>query len=71
MDFITYKNRIEYTLELVKKGALQSPNQLAQTFDCSEKTIRRMINNLRDMGHSIEYSNSEKRYLYKSYATDT
>ncbi|HAA14659.1 MAG TPA: hypothetical protein DCE41_24420 [Cytophagales bacterium] len=62
MDRITYIKRLDYLLELIQKGAVCSPHDLVETFQCSEKTIRKMINDLRDLGHSIEYSRVDKKY---------
>jgi len=63
MDYLTYAKRLRYTLELIKKGTLHSPNQLARKFDCSEKTVRRMINELRSEGYNIKYSRKYIKYI--------
>ena len=62
MDFITYNERLSYLLEKIEKGALYSPQQMAENFQCSERTIRRMIGRLRDKGFEIEYNKSDKKY---------
>lgn len=63
MDYITYNKRIQYVLSLVKNKRLLSPVELAEKLECSEKTIRRMINELRMQGHPIKYSKSAGRYI--------
>lgn len=62
MDFITYNDRLTYLLERIERGALSSPHQMAENFQCSERTIRRMISRLRDKGFEIEYCKSQKKY---------
>ena len=39
MDYRTYSKRLEYLLELIKKQQINSPEDVAQKFECSEKTI--------------------------------
>jgi biotin operon repressor len=66
MDFITYSERLDYLLDLIKKGRVSSPKIIAERFDCSEKTIRNMINRLRNKGFEIEYSKYNKKYFLKN-----
>ncbi len=66
MGYYTYSERVEYILELVKKEQLCSPKELAKKFDCSEKTIRNMINFLRDKGFDIQYCKKRKKYFLHS-----
>lgn len=63
MDYLTYFNRINYILELITKGQLHSPKDLSEKFDCSEKTVRNMINILRRQGHDIDYCKKMQKYL--------
>ncbi|WP_350205781.1 HTH domain-containing protein [Ekhidna sp.] len=65
MDYNTYSERLSYILEMIKKGQLESPSQLIEQFNCTEKTIRNMINSLRKSGYEIEYSRVEMRYYLK------
>ncbi|MAX81688.1 MAG: hypothetical protein CL843_16120 [Crocinitomicaceae bacterium] len=62
MDYISYVKRLSYLKELIEKGKVKSPNQVADKFNCSEKTIRNMINRLRDEGFDIRYSKAMSRY---------
>ncbi|MFW6247443.1 MAG: HTH domain-containing protein, partial [bacterium] len=66
MDYLTYTKRLEYILELIQKNRLESPEKLAIKFECSEKTIRNMINVLRSQGLDIQYSKSLKKYILKN-----
>ncbi len=62
MNYIDYTIRLKYVLELIEKGGLSSPKEVAERFECSEKTIRNMINVLREQGHNIKYSRISKKY---------
>jgi len=63
MNYIDYTKRLDYILELIRKDSLCSPHELASKFNCSEKTIRNMINVLRQKGHNIKYSKKSKKYF--------
>ncbi len=63
MTRTTYYKRIPYILQLIKKGQLTSPSDLAIQFECTEKTIRNMINDLRDLGHQIKYCRKNRKYI--------
>lgn len=65
MDYIRYSQRLKYLLELVDKGQVQSPQMVAERFYCSERTVRNMINRLRELGHDIHYSRNANRYVIK------
>ncbi|WP_421889851.1 HTH domain-containing protein [Marinoscillum sp.] len=62
MDFFQYSERLDYIYNLIEKEQLASPVQLASKFECSERTVRKMINDLRRKGHSIKYSRSCSKY---------
>ncbi|GAB3327770.1 hypothetical protein GCM10027429_01890 [Marivirga atlantica] len=66
MNSLAYVKRINYLLEKIKKGSLHSPYQMTSQFNCSERTIRNMINELRNEGYNIRYSRKEKKYLLKN-----
>lgn len=66
MDYLTYSKRLAHLIDLIRKDRLASPQQLAGTYGCSEKTIRRMINLLRVDGYEIEYCKKNKKYSIKS-----
>jgi len=65
MDYLTYTERINYLITLIEKGQVKSPNCIAKRFNCTEKTIRNMINRLREQGHNIIYSKCCKKYILK------
>lgn len=62
MNYRSYSERLDYLLELIEKGVVCSPNQIAEKFNCCDKTARNMINSLRDEGHQISYCRFSKKY---------
>jgi len=62
MDFITYAARLEYLIDLARKNNIPSPHILGKKFECSERTVRRMINVLRDKGFAIRYNAKKQKY---------
>jgi len=65
MDFRTYENRLSYLLELIEKQRLRSISDVAKRFECSNRTVKRMITHLRESGHNIHYERLEKKYFIK------
>jgi predicted DNA-binding transcriptional regulator YafY len=65
MDYLTYDKRLVYTLELIEKGRFGTLEAAAKRFDVSTRTIKRMLNNLRDKGHDIQYDKKLKKYFIK------
>ena len=62
MDFIERKKRLDYLLEMIKKGKCTSSSQMAKKFNCSTRTIERMFTKLRDEGVALEYCRDSKKY---------
>jgi len=65
MDYKTYYERLQYILEITEKGRLLSLSQMAETFDCSERTVKRMIAMLREQGHPIYYDRNIGKFTIK------
>lgn len=63
MDYRSYEKRLEYVLELIRKNRFQSLQITAKRFGCSTRTIKRMLNHLRDKGHKIRYDRIAKKYI--------
>jgi biotin operon repressor len=63
MCYRVYTQQLNNLLELIERGQLKSPSDAAFKFECSEKSIRRMINHLRSDGYEIIYSKPLKKYL--------
>ncbi|QEM03722.1 DeoR family transcriptional regulator [Mucilaginibacter rubeus] len=66
MDYRTYEKRLEYILELIEKGRFGSIERVAKRFDVSTRTVKRMLQNLRDKGHDILYDKKIKKYYIKN-----
>ena len=65
MDYRSYEQRLDYILELLDKGRFRSLADCAARFSCSTRTIKRMLNHLRDRGHDIQYDRLQKKYFIK------
>lgn len=65
MDYRSYEKRLEYILELIEKNRFRSLEIVAENFDCSTRTVKRMISHLRENGHDIQYDRLEKKYFLK------
>jgi len=62
MDYRSYEKRLEYVLELIEKNRFRSLEDAARRFDCSTRTVKRMLNHLRDKGHNIQFDRKQKKY---------
>ena len=67
MRFIERKQKIEYLLEIIKKGRCISLEQVALKFECSSRTIKRMIAELREEGYEIKYCRVQRKYCIENY----
>ena len=65
MKFIERKQKMEYLLEMIEKGRCISLKQIAEKFECSERTVGRMIAVLKEEGHEINYCKLTKTYKKK------
>jgi DeoR/GlpR family transcriptional regulator of sugar metabolism len=63
MDYRSYEKRLDYVLELIRKNRFRSTADIARRFGCSTRTIKRMLNHLRDRGHVICYDRRDKKYI--------
>jgi len=65
MDYIQKKERLDYLLEVIKKERCNTIKDIVLKFDISQRTAKRMIATLRDMGHQITYSKFSNKYFIK------
>lgn len=63
MDYRTYDQRLRYIIELIEKSRFVSLQSVARRFGCSTRTIKRMLNLLREKGHDIRYDRKAKKYF--------
>lgn len=66
MDYITFSERLDYLLEMAKKGRISSPKQISQKLNCCDKTARNMINALRRKGYNIGYYRTTAKYFIEN-----
>ncbi|WP_143013845.1 DeoR family transcriptional regulator [Mucilaginibacter sp. OK268] len=65
MDYRSYEKRLDYILELIGKNRFRTIDDAATRFSCSTRTVKRMLNHLRDRGHDIQYDRLQKKYFIK------
>jgi biotin operon repressor len=65
MTYTERKKKEEYLLYLIKQQRLTSLEETAHNLGCSERTVRRMINDLRGEGHQIIFCRKNNKYLIK------
>ncbi len=65
MNFRERKERLDYLLEMVEKGQCVSLIQVAEKYNCSTRTVKRMIAELKEYGHQIEYCSCLKKFQKK------
>ncbi len=66
MDYISYSERLDCLLEAIKNSRISSPKQIAQKFNCCDKTARNLINTLRQKGYPIKYDRQTVRYFIEN-----
>jgi predicted DNA-binding transcriptional regulator YafY len=62
MDFQTYLKKILLMEEYITNKWANTPAEIAQKLDTSERTVLRMIVHLKATGKKIEYCKKEKVY---------
>jgi DeoR/GlpR family transcriptional regulator of sugar metabolism len=65
MDYLSYGKRLDYILELIRKNRFRTVDDAATRFNCSTRTVKRMLNHLRDRGYDIQYDRLQKKYFIK------
>jgi biotin operon repressor len=63
MRFIERKKKMDYLLESIEKGRVRSLENVAEKFECSTRTIKRLLSDLREDGHSVRYDKKNKKFL--------
>ncbi len=63
MDYIKKKERLDYLLELLKQERCNTLKEITLKFNISQRTSKRMIAILRDMGHNITFSKFSNKYF--------
>lgn len=63
MSYKEYSEKLSTIKYLVEKNSTGTPIELAQRLQISEKTVRRMINHLRQEGSNIKYCRITQSYI--------
>jgi biotin operon repressor len=64
MEFNVICNKLNYLHEQISKKATGSPAELAKKLGVNERTVRRYIDKLREMGGEIIYCRNRQTYYY-------
>ena len=70
MRYLERKQKMQYLLEMIEKDRCISLKQMAEKFESSERTVGRMIADLKEEGHEINYCKSTKKYTKKTLMTE-
>lgn len=65
MNYAERKEKQKHLLYLIAHDRLQSLEKVANDYDCSVRTIKRMLTDLREEGYDIAYCRKEHKYLLK------
>lgn len=63
MNYLSYDEKLSSLAEMIEKGRLDMAQQAAEKFECSKRTIRRMINTLREQGFPVRYNKQDGKYF--------
>lgn len=65
MKFIEYSEKMEQLKSAVENGGPGSPSELAARLQLSERTLLRMVQQLRDYGYPIIFNRHKNKYEKK------
>lgn len=71
MNFLQYLEKLETLKYLARHKKAGTPQQLAQKFDVSERTIQRMVQQLRDTGCPIIFNRYRSTYELEESQKDS
>jgi len=66
MDYLTYTEKLNYLLEMIQNERLLSLKQASEKFNCSERTVKRMLKALRNQGFQINYCKKTGKYFIEN-----
>lgn len=67
MKYLERKEKNKYLLEMIEREWCLSLKQIAEKFECSESTAKRMLSELRDEGNNIKYCKQKRRFIINIY----
>lgn len=62
MKFYEYQEKLNRIQELAKRNATGSPKELAQRINVSERTLFRLVQNIKEQGIPMEYCRKANTY---------
>ncbi|WP_308990450.1 hypothetical protein QLS71_003070 [Mariniflexile litorale] len=65
MTYSERKEKENHLLYLIEHKRLSDLEKVANDYECSVRTIKRMISNLRNEGKTIMYCRKSNKYLLK------
>lgn len=65
MQLIETLRRVEYLNYLIKNRATGTPQYLASKLELSERQVYRLLDELREIGLPIKYSQIQESYYYE------
>lgn len=66
MTYSERKKKEKHLLYLIEQQRLCSLEKVADDFECSKKTVKRMICSLREEGYNIAYCRTSSKYYVKN-----
>ena len=63
MSYLDFSQKLEVLLKEAKHGNTGTPREVAQKLHVSDKTVRRMVNILRESGIPIKYCRKSRNYF--------
>ena len=52
-------------MELIEKGRFGTLEAAAKRFSVSTRTVKRMLDHLREQGHDVQFDRKRKKYFIK------
>ncbi|WP_147677883.1 hypothetical protein [Algibacter pacificus] len=65
MTYPERKEKEKHLLYLIEQKRLYDLEKVAEDYDCSIRTIKRMLENLRNEGKTITYCRKSNKYILK------
>ncbi len=65
MTYAEKKQKENHLLYLIEQKRLFTLKKVANDYNCSIRTVKRMLSNLRDEGYAIKYCRKSNKYLLK------
>ncbi|PXX97894.1 hypothetical protein DF185_18170 [Marinifilum breve] len=67
MTHLELLEKTEYLKEIIKKGNTGTPKDLAKRLNISERSLSRLIKNLKETHFSIIYSRTKQSYITEEF----